>query len=135
VLVVDDHLIVQTLSREGLSPEFRVMTAKDGVEGFELAKVHHPDVVITDALMPKLDGRELCRNIKLYPPTSDIKVVIMSALYHGARHEHAALREFGADAFLRKPVSIALLRETIYSMLLASSPEVARESLPQQAGL
>ncbi len=126
VLVVDDHIIVQTIVREGLSPEFRVMTAKDGVEGFELAKAHLPDVVITDALMPKLDGRELCRNIKLYPPTADIKVVIMSALYRTKRQENEAIDQFRADAFLRKPVTIAKLKETIYAMLQAPAQAPAQ---------
>jgi len=133
VLIVDDQVIVQTLTREGLTPEFRVITARDGVEGFEMAKAHHPDIVITDALMPKLDGRELCRNLKLYPPTSDIKVVVMSALYHGARHEHAARPEFGADAFLRKPVAIALLRETVQSGLEAAS-QAATEHVHRNVG-
>jgi CheY-like chemotaxis protein len=122
VLVVDDQAIVQTLVREGLSTEFRVMTASDGVEGFALVKAHHPDVVITDALMPKLDGRELCRNIKIFPPTSKTKVVIMSALYTTRRHENEARDEFGADAFLRKPVTLSQLRQTVHSMLDASSP-------------
>lgn len=126
VLVVDDHAIVQTLAREGLSPEFRVMTAGDGVEAFELAKAHRPDVVITDALMPKLDGRELCRNLKVFPGTSKTKVVIMSALYKTKRHENEARDEFGADAFLRKPVTLSQLRETIQSLLAPSTAQIAR---------
>jgi CheY-like chemotaxis protein len=123
VLVVDDHAIVQALAREGLSPEFRVMTASDGAEGFALAKTHRPDIVITDALMPKLDGRELCRNIKIFPATSRTKVVIMSALYKTKRHENEARDEFGADAFLRKPVTLSQLRETIQSLLHVSPTE------------
>lgn len=122
VLIVDDHSIVQTIAREGLSRDFRVITASDGLEGFALAKAHHPDVVITDALMPKLDGRELCRNIKIFPETSNTKVVIMSALYQSKRQENEVLGVFGADACLRKPVTVSQLRETIESLLRDHTP-------------
>ncbi|MBI2212953.1 MAG: response regulator [Acidobacteria bacterium] len=117
VLIVEDQAIVQRLALQALSEDYRVITAQDGLEGFKLATTHLPDVIVTDALMPKLDGRELCRNVKLFPATANTKVVIMTALYKSNRYESEALGAFKADAFLRKPFSAAELKETIRPLL------------------
>ncbi|MGK2857828.1 MAG: response regulator transcription factor [Thermoanaerobaculia bacterium] len=119
VLVVDDDVFVQMLAREGLAREFDVTTAKDGLEGLARALDTLPHVVVTDALMPTLDGRELCRILKSHPKTADARVVIMTALYRSARHEREAIRDYGADVFLRKPFTISELSAVIRSLLPA----------------
>jgi YesN/AraC family two-component response regulator len=70
-----------------------------------------PDIVLTDALMPKIDGRQLCRLIK----TSDasIKVVIMTALYKSSRYRTEAMNTFHADEYLAKPIDFAHLRQVL----------------------
>jgi CheY-like chemotaxis protein len=120
VLVVDDDVFVQLLAREGLSMEFEVTTAKDGLEGLARALDTLPHVVVTDALMPTLDGRELCRTLKSHPKTAGTRVVIMTSLYRSARHEREAIRDFGADVFLRKPFTISALSDVIRSLLPAN---------------
>ncbi|MFA6957738.1 MAG: response regulator [Thermoanaerobaculia bacterium] len=113
LLVVDDDRFVQLLAREGLSRQFDVTVAKDGLEGLEIARATHPDVVVTDALMPGLDGRMLCLALKDDPATADIKVVIMTSVYRHPRHESEAIRQFRADAFLRKPLTVSQLARTV----------------------
>lgn len=113
LLVVDDDKFVQLLAREGLSRKFDVMVAKDGVEGLALARETHPDVVVTDALMPGLDGRKLCLTLKSEPATADIRVVIMTSVYRSTRQESESILQFRADAFLRKPVTLTQLARTV----------------------
>lgn len=125
LLVVDDDKFVQLLVREGLSQRFDVTVAKNGVEGLEIARAMHPDVVVTDALMPGLDGRELCLALKDDPATADIRVVIMTSVYRHPRHESEAIRQFRADAFLRKPVTMSQLAETVASL---RRPEVVHQA-------
>ena len=130
VLVVDDDVFVQMLARDGLACEFDVTTAKDGLEGFVRALDTLPHVVVTDALMPTLDGRELCRILKGHPKTVGIRVVIMTALYRSARHAREAIRDYGADVFLRKPFTISELNAVIRSLLPATM-RLAMESCLQ----
>lgn len=120
VLIVDDDVFVQRLAREGLAGEFDVTTARDGLEGFARALDTLPHVVVTDALMPTLDGRELCRVLKNHPKTAESRVVIMTALYRSARHEREAIRDYGADVFLRKPFTISELGAIVRSLLPAN---------------
>ncbi|MCM2314072.1 MAG: response regulator [Thermoanaerobaculia bacterium] len=117
VLIIDDSKFVQLIAREGLSDEFEVITAKDGLEGLALAREFRPRVVVTDALMPALDGRELCRILKNNPETRGIRIVIMTSLYKSLRHEHEAIHSFGADLFLRKPFTISQLRNAIVALV------------------
>ncbi|MGK2857427.1 MAG: response regulator [Thermoanaerobaculia bacterium] len=121
ILIVDDSKFVQLLAKEGLSDEFEVIIAKDGVEGLALARELRPQIVVTDALMPALDGRELCRILKNDPETRGIQVILMTSLYTSLRHEHEAINSFGADLFLRKPFTITQLR-TLIGTLVSSEP-------------
>ena len=83
------------LEREGLRVEF----ADDGAAALEMALLHQPAVVITEILLPKLDGLALCRQLRTNPLTNHIPVVVFSLLAAAARASEA-----GAVAFLRKPL-------------------------------
>src|SRR5437867_1823059 len=102
VLVVDDdavmrELMVATVERGG----HRVLIACDGKEAVATARAHHPDVVLLDLAMPKLDGFEVCRQLKSDPATSPIRVVVVTAL---SRPEDRARGEAaGADDYVTKP--------------------------------
>lgn len=68
-----------------------------------------PDLVVSDAMMPGLDGRELSRQLKSKPETSGVKVIVMTSLYKGERYKAEAIRAFGVDDYLAKPVDPATL--------------------------
>ena len=70
-----------------------------------------PDIVITDALMPKVDGRQLCRLIKNIDPS--IKVVVMSGLYTKSHYRVEAMHQFQADEYLAKPINFERLRNVL----------------------
>jgi len=127
VLVVDDDVFVQHLAKQGLSLEYEVTTAADGLEGLARALDTIPHVVVTDALMPTLDGRELCRLLKGHPKTAGARVVIMTALYRSANHEREAILEYGADFYLRKPFTMSELGAVIRSLLPESLRKAAGE--------
>jgi twitching motility two-component system response regulator PilH len=102
VLVVDDsatarEMLVAELQRAG----FRVMAAADGAEAMEHIKVNPPALVITDLIMPRVNGYELCRNIKSDPLTKNVPVIMCSTKaeefdrYWGMKQ--------GADAYITKP--------------------------------
>jgi CheY-like chemotaxis protein len=96
------------LERAGYSVEFR----QDGQDALAQARKLVPDIIITEILVPKLDGLALCRQLKADPLTRDIAVLVFSIL---AAAERA--REAGADAFLLKPLAEHRLVETVRQLL------------------
>jgi CheY-like chemotaxis protein len=112
ILIVDDDRVTLTmlemiLSRHG----YQVLSAKDGEEGWQLASQEQPDAVISDMLIPKIHGLDLCAKIKKDPQLKDIKVILMTAVYKGAAFQFEA-RDSGADHFIEKPIDTnALLDE------------------------
>jgi two-component system response regulator MprA len=91
---------------------FGVNFADDGLQALELVRRVHPTIVITEILVPKLDGLALCRRLKSDPATNDIAVLVFSLLHA----EHRA-QDAGADAFLSKPLSAESLKETVRRLL------------------
>ena len=96
------------LEEAGYGVEF----AGDGVAALELARSLQPRIVITEILVPKLDGLALCRMLKEEPATRHITVLIFSVLMAADR-----AREAGADAFLRKPLAERHLVDTVRQLL------------------
>lgn len=104
VLVADDHLIVRVGLRALLDihPGIEVVgEAGTGQETFKLASIHHPDVVLLDLRMPDMDGLEVCRRLKLEPPTP---AVLFLTSYADDQTILAAI-ESGADGYLLKAMA------------------------------
>jgi two-component system, OmpR family, phosphate regulon response regulator PhoB len=116
VLLVDDDEGLRRLIRTTLGTEhFELLQAVDGEEALQIARQQHPDLVLLDVNMPKLDGFKVCRHLKTEPETSGIKVVILSA--RGADIDRARGREVGADEYFIKPFSPIQLLNKIYALL------------------
>src|SRR6267378_6655114 len=103
ILVVDDDqrildLLVELLEQEG----YEVSAAKDGAEALELALSFGPDVVISDVVMPVVDGLELCRRLKEDSRTANIPVLLVSGLRNSREHGMRGLYA-GADDYLDVP--------------------------------
>ena len=94
---------------------FGVVVAENGEQALELARRYKPELIITDALMPRLDGREMGRVVKLELP--DTRVVVITSVYKDARYKSEAMRDFGIDEYLCKPVNPAELRDTVRKYL------------------
>jgi CheY-like chemotaxis protein len=118
MLVVDDDSVIHAiLIRLLASFPGTVLHARDGHQALAIARRARPDLLLTDALLPGVDGRVVAKTLKLEPATSAMRVVVMSGLYKGARYRNEAFREFHADAYLEKPVTAASLAEVIEKTL------------------
>jgi diguanylate cyclase (GGDEF)-like protein len=117
VLVVDDEpdkrlLLAFALRSEG----YEVHTADDGVEGLAAVEEHQPDLIVTDVMMPHMDGYEMVRRVRSNPQTKFIPVIIQSA----ARNESRDVRfgsELGALGYLTDPTDLDLLRARARTLL------------------
>lgn len=92
---------------------FAVNFARDGLDALDRARELQPDIIITEVLVPKLDGLALCRTIKSDPELQHIVILVFSILAVQSR-----AREAGADAFLMKPLAEKRLVDTVREMLL-----------------
>lgn len=111
ILVVEDSPEMRELIREHLSPYYNIREASDGVEGLEKAKEQFPDLVISDLMMPAMNGIEFCKALKEDVETSHIPFLILTAKDTiGDTIEGVSS---GADYYFSKPVSFNLLKLTI----------------------
>ncbi len=118
VLVAEDEAVTLRVAQRVLEKMgYGVLVAERGDEAYSLACEHLPDIVLTDALMPKLDGRELCLRLKQSPATAFIKVVVMTGLFTKFQNKSEAILEFKADGFLKKPVDFNELRDVLASLV------------------
>lgn len=101
ILLVDDHADLREYMREILEPEYRVLEAQNGRVGMEMAVEHLPDLIITDVMMPVMDGFALCRQIRADERSSHIPVVMLTARSDD-QSRHTGLEE-GANDYLTKP--------------------------------
>jgi signal transduction histidine kinase len=115
VLVVEDTPDVIRVIRLALHHEFRVLAASDGQKGLELARKHRPTVIVTDLMMPEIDGLELTRLLRADPTTKHIPIVMLTA--RGDVEDRIAGLETGVNAYLAKPFSTKELVSVVRSQL------------------
>ncbi len=128
VLVADRDPVVRELEAHFLGEAgFAVEFVDDGLSALERIQQIQPDIVVTEVLLPKLDGLALCRRLKAEPSTCELPVVVFSVL---AAAERA--REAGAAAFLTKPLAERLLVETVRAVL-AQRTERERAAMRPEA--
>ncbi|HWW74755.1 MAG TPA: diguanylate cyclase, partial [Pyrinomonadaceae bacterium] len=117
VLVVDDEIDKRLLLAYALESDgYEVFTAEDGVEGLAAVELRQPDLIVTDVMMPRMDGYEMIRRVRQNPQTKFIPVIIQSA----ARREGRDVRlgsELGALGYLTDPTDLDLLRARARTLL------------------
>jgi len=102
ILIVEDHADIRALVRMTMELEsFELHEAKDGIEGMEMARALQPDLVLLDVMMPKLNGLDMCRQIRSDPLLRSTRIVMLSA--RGQEGDHKAGLAAGADLYLVKP--------------------------------
>jgi signal transduction histidine kinase/DNA-binding response OmpR family regulator len=107
ILIVEDNQDLLDLLVEIMSPMYQVRMASDGEQGWQMCKEHLPDLVLTDLLMPKMSGNDLCKCIKSNFETSHIPVVILTAI--GSTDKSIESMMFGADEYVKKPFDAKML--------------------------
>jgi len=114
VLVVDDNPELRRLLRSYLQPEFQVQEADNGASALRLVAQTLPDLIITDVMMPVMDGHEFCRALRASPDTDFIPLLMLTAKA-GLEHRIEGL-EGGADAYLAKPFDRRELMATVHGL-------------------
>jgi len=118
VLVVDDEPEIRLLVQRALEKHgFAVETAVDGEEGLAKAEVLLPDLVLLDAMLPKVHGFEACRRLKSSPRTRQVPVMMMTAVYRGWRFAQDAREAYGAEDYVEKPFRFDDLLRRIEAVL------------------
>ena len=115
VLVVEDNTDIREYIRSSFTELYEVITAKDGKEGWELAQARIPNIIVSDIMMPVMDGIELCKRIKEDMRTSHIPVILLTAKDSLQDKEEGYAS--GADSYLTKPFSAKLLHSRINNLL------------------
>lgn len=100
-LLVDDNPDIITYIESCIKPNYRILSANDGQAGIDIALEHIPDIIISDVMMPKKDGFELCHTLKTDPRTSHIPIILLTA--KSAADDRVTGLQKGADAYLTKP--------------------------------
>ena len=98
-----------------LATRYRVLTAPNEEVALQLAELNIPDLVVSDVMMPQMDGLELCRRLKQATATSHIPVILLTA--RTLDEQRIAGYEHGADAYITKPFSAPLLLARIHNLL------------------
>lgn len=115
LLVIDDHEDIREYVKVLFSTDYSVITAKDGLEGKELAEKHVPDLIISDVMMPRMDGIELCKTLKSQVSTSHIPVILLTAKT-STDHEITGLN-VGADDYIKKPFDAMVIQSRVTTLL------------------
>ena len=101
ILVVEDNKDINNYVRQVLEPTYRVLQASNGQEGLELAVENIPDLIISDIMMPEMDGYEMCKKVKSDVKTSHIPIILLTAKASGKSTLEGF--EIGADYYITKP--------------------------------
>lgn len=115
VLVVEDHEYLREFLKSALQNEFVVHLAEDGEKAWDIITKTTPDLVVSDIMMPNMDGFELCRKMKSTYETSHIPIILLTALAGKAQQLQGL--GLGADDYLTKPFDITLLQQRIKSII------------------
>ena len=115
VLIVDDNADIRTYLRSILQGQYRLLEAEDGQRGLELAREQVPDLIVSDVMMPVMNGLEFCQQVKKDGISSHIPVILLTA--RALEKHQIEGYESGADAYITKPFSPELLLARIDNLL------------------
>lgn len=115
MLVVEDNKDIREYIEESFCSQFTIHTAQDGKEGLHLAQQIVPDIIISDVMMPNMDGNQMCRLLKNDLATSHIPIILLTAKDSLAAKEEGY--DSGADSYITKPFSHSLLASRINNLL------------------
>ncbi len=124
MLLVDDNADVRYFIKTHFQETYQVLEAANGIEGWNIALKTIPDIIVSDILMPDMDGYEFCRKLRKDERTSHIPVLLLTAL--GSREHEIEGLSYGADDYITKPFDLVILQAKIENILSV------RQSLKQK---
>ena len=120
ILAVDDHIHIVRLIQVNLGKEHTVITAGDGEEGLEKARQEHPDLILLDVVMPKMDGFAMLKELKADPQLQEIPVIMLTVKAQNSDIVRG-LHE-GAEYYLPKPFHPSELQALVRRVLQGEPP-------------
>lgn len=122
ILVVDDEKYIRNILDFSLGGEgFEVITADNGEEALTKSVDLHPDLIVLDVMMPKIDGFEVCRALKTKSDTKDIPIVILTA--RDRDEDRKKGKDAGVDRYMTKPFSPGRLVDLVHELLGLKQPD------------
>lgn len=115
ILIVEDNPDVQTYLYKELSSQYSIIQEYDGKKGLDSAISNIPDLVISDVMMPVMEGIDLCKNLKLNESTCHIPVILLTA--KDSDESQIEGYNFGAEAYITKPFSVEILKAQVKSVM------------------
>ncbi|WP_120181928.1 two-component regulator propeller domain-containing protein [Pelobium manganitolerans] len=114
ILLVDDNKELRDFIKSSLKDSYTIIEAEDGLQGFELCKTDYPDLVISDVMMPNVNGIRFCKQLKEDVEISHIPFMILTA--KASLEAELEAKSSGAEFYFSKPVNIALLKLTLHNI-------------------
>ncbi|WP_207434285.1 hybrid sensor histidine kinase/response regulator transcription factor [Sabulibacter ruber] len=115
VLIAEDNEDFRFYLKDSLRPHFNILEASDGKEGWQKALAHLPDLIVSDLMMPEVDGMEFCKKIKADARTSQIPFVLLTA--HASDEKKLKGLDVGANDYLTKPFNFDILLSRIRNLI------------------
>lgn len=128
VLIVEDNKELQNVLSERLSSHYHIEIADNGKMGLEMCETLYPDIIISDVMMPEMDGIEMCRKIRENLSIAYIPIILLTA--KGGDDSQIKGYESGADLYIPKPFSIRLLEVNIKRLLAQREKWLKQEQEP-----
>ncbi len=124
ILIVEDNIDLKKYLKTTLNRRYKVLTASNGVQGYEIAQEIIPHLIISDIKMPVMDGTTMTKQLKENPKTRLIPIILLSAM--ADKTDQIKGIEYGADSYLTKPIEVDLLFAHIQN-LLEKRKEISRQ--------
>ena len=116
VMIVEDNELNMKLFHDLLEAQgYRTVTTRNGIEALELARQHHPHLILMDIQLPEVSGLEVTKWLKEDPALKSIPVVAVTAF--AMKGDEERIREGGCEAYLSKPISVGKFLETVRQFL------------------
>lgn len=123
LLIVEDNTDLQDFLKHALEEEYAILKADNGAEAWDIIQKEKPDMIISDVMMPVMDGFELCEKIKSTFETSHIPIILLTALSEKTKQLEGL--GLGADDYITKPFDVAILKQRIKTII--KNREIIRE--------
>jgi len=124
ILVVDDNSEITNFIADSLNPYYRCLLAADGKTGLELCLEHKPDLIISDIMMPVMDGLEMCQSIRKNVPTSTVPIILLTAV--NDKETELESIHLNIDAYITKPFQPDILLSRVNQLIQKNQTLEAR---------